>query len=1139
MATLDDLRGGNYSELVTKLDDFIRRYYLDKVIRGTIYTFSFLLGAYLVFALAEYLLFLPSVARAVLFYGLIAAALVSFSGWIFLPLARYYHFTKTISYEEAAKFIGKHFKEVDDRLLNILQLREQAATNALAQAGLNQKIAKVKNVPFGGAVNIKLNRRYAVRYLLPVFGVLLLIVITAPRVLTESSRRLIQYDKVFEKEAPFKFKVLNDKLQAVQYSNYTVEVEVNGDVLPQDAFLNAGDVQYKMERKGKNKFRYTFANVLKSVEFQLAANGFSSQPYELEVIPKPSLTKFSIEARYPKYIGKQDETFRNTGDISVPEGTELVWKFSTSGASGITLKSNDETIETKSSGNIFSALRKVKQDWQYQVKLNNDKYNISDSVAYQISVVPDQNPSISVEKFEDTTQTKIQYFAGTVSDDYGLRKLDFHYNVKSSDGSTKAFAKPISVNGKDDNFNYVFDLTQFDVKPGETLEYFFEVWDNDGVNGSKSTRSAVMTYTLPTLEEMEKQSDENSKELQENLSKSLKELKDLNKQLEQEKKDLLQKKNLNWEDTKKLNDLLEQQKKLMDQIKQMQQQYQQNNEQKKDFQKPNEQLEQKQEQLEKLAQEMQSPELQDLMKKIQELLEKQNKDQLLQQLEQNQQKTESMEKQLERLESLYKQLQFEEKFEQIQDKLEELAKKQDDVQKETESQDKKDAKSPEAKEELEKKQDDIAKEFDKIQEELKELEEMNKDLEQPMGLPDMKDKEQNADKELEKSKEQLSKGNNSKASESQKGASKEMKEMAEAMEQMMEGAEMQQMEQDMKAIRQILENLVTASFKQEDIIDRTKAANIQNPSYLKIIQDQKRLQDDLKMVEDSMQALAKRNFQIAGFVNDEIEKINTNIGGTTKNLVDRRPQMAASNQQFIMTSLNNLALIFDEQMQQMQQQMSGKMAGSQMCNKPGGSGESVGGLMKKQKQLSDKITDKQGGKKPGEKPGEKPGNKPGQGKPGEQGGPGQQGGQGGSEGFSSEDLARMAAEQAAIRNALKELSDKINKDGKNSLGLDQIEKLMDMNERDLVNRQITNETLKRQNEIITRLLESEKAERERDQDEKRQAEQGKDQTPPLPPNVEEYLKKRRAELELYKTLPPQLRPFYKNLVQDYYNKIPQ
>ena len=138
MATLDDLRGGNYSELVTKLDDFIRKFYLDKVIRGTIYTFSFLLGAYLVFALAEYLLFLPSVARAVLFYGLIAAALVSFSGWIFLPLARYYRFTKTISYEEAAKFIGKHFKEVDDRLLNILQLREQAATNTLAQAGLNQ-----------------------------------------------------------------------------------------------------------------------------------------------------------------------------------------------------------------------------------------------------------------------------------------------------------------------------------------------------------------------------------------------------------------------------------------------------------------------------------------------------------------------------------------------------------------------------------------------------------------------------------------------------------------------------------------------------------------------------------------------------------------------------------------------------------------------------------------------------------------------------------------------------------------------------------------------------------------------------------------------------------------------------------------
>jgi hypothetical protein len=47
---------------------------------------------------------------------------------------------------------------------------------------------------------------------------------------------------------------------------------------------------------------------------------------------------------------------------------------------------------------------------------------------------------------------------------------------------------------------------------------------------------------------------------------------------------------------------------------------------------------------------------------------------------------------------------------------------------------------------------------------------------------------------------------------------------------------------------------------------------------------------------------------------------------------------------------------------------------------------------------------------------------------------------------------------------------------------------MDKIETDLVNKRLTKEMLKRQQQILTRLLEHEKAEREREQDEQRQAE---------------------------------------------------
>jgi hypothetical protein len=41
----------------------------------------------------------------------------------------------------------------------------------------------------------------------------------------------------------------------------------------------------------------------------------------------------------------------------------------------------------------------------------------------------------------------------------------------------------------------------------------------------------------------------------------------------------------------------------------------------------------------------------------------------------------------------------------------------------------------------------------------------------------------------------------------------------------------------------------------------------------------------------------------------------------------------------------------------------------------------------------------------------------------------------------------------------------------------------------------------------------------------------------LPPEIEEYLKKKEAELELYKTVPPDLKPFYRDLVEQYYKSL--
>jgi hypothetical protein len=159
------------------------------------------------------------------------------------------------------------------------------------------------------------------------------------------------------------------------------------------------------------------------------------------------------------------------------------------------------------------------------------------------------------------------------------------------------------------------------------------------------------------------------------------------------------------------------------------------------------------------------------------------------------------------------------------------------------------------------------------------------------------------------------------------------------------------------------------------------------------------------------------------------------------------------------------------------------------------------------------------------------GAKDGKGKDGKEK-PGGSGG-GGTHPSNSKEFAQLAAKQAALRDALRKLQKEKQEQGKGDKALDDIMDEMNKIEIDLVNKKLTNEMLQRQDQILTRLLEHEKAEREREQDEQREAEVARQQQPKMPPALEEYLKKRRAEVEQFRTVSPALKPYYKQLVEEY------
>lgn len=1106
----------NYSLLIQKLDEFIRKYYVNQMIKGALYSLGMIIFLFVVFTVLEYFYYFSQSGRKTLFFSFIGVSgLVLFFG-VILPLIKYFKLGKTISHEQAAVIVGEHFVDVKDKLLNVLQLKAQSstATSDLIEASINQKSESIRLVPFKKAIDLTNNKRH-LRYFIPPLLLLLAILFGSPSVITDSTFRIINNDKDFEKAAPFYFKIAEKELSILENEDFDLDVEVEGSILPDEVFINIEDYQYRLEKKSRNTFSYTFKNVHKNQKFNLFSGKVESKDHELIMLPKPALLDFTVDLDYPAYTQRKDESIENIGDLTIPAGTQVRWSMHTANTDDLSIRFQNTGTITKverEGKDLYKFKHRLMNDDRYTMHISNANMPMGDSVGYFINVIPDLYPEINAKLHEDSLQQEIQYFVGNTSDDYGLSKLTFNYQVLDENGILQSsIVEPLPLKkGNSEAFSYLFDISELKLGPGHQVNYYFESFDNDAVHGSKSTKTTVLNYAKPTIDELEKLEDENEEEIKAKLEDSLKESEKIREELKKLREKLLQEKTLEWQDKKELEKLLERQRELQEEMKKAQEKMKENLKNQNEMQKDSE-MKEKLEKLNEMMEESMDTEMQDLMEKIQELMEELDKDQAMEMMKEMEKKDQAIEKDMDRLLELYKQLEVEKEIQEVIEKLEEMAEKQEKLSEESKKEESK-------AEDIEKKQEELNKEFEELQKEMEELEKKNEELEYPKEMGDDNEEEmKDIEKEMEDSQEQLQQENKGKASKSQKSASDKMKSMAGNLQSsMMEGAA-DQAEEDLKALRQLLENIVGLSFDQEELVNEFAATSTTTPRYVALVKDQFKIQNDFQLVEDSLQELSKRVSQIESFVIDKVSEINYNLEEGIEKLEDRRKPEASQHQRFAMKNLNDLALMLAESMDQMQQQMAGMMPGSQMCNKPGGKGQGKDGkvpmdkISEGQKELGEQMQKMMDGKGKGGKPGE---------------------------GGDAKEFAEAAKKQAELRKALEAMQQKNGEDGKGmSKELQEAIEQMNENEIDFVNKRLNAEMLKRQSNIETRLLEAEKAEREREYDNKRKGETAVAIERKFPPSLADYIKQREAEIDMYKSVSPTLKPYYKQLVEEYYKKL--
>ena len=224
-------------------------------------------------------------------------------------------------------------------------------------------------------------------------------------------------------------------------------------------------------------------------------------------------------------------------------------------------------------------------------------------------------------------------------------------------------------------------------------------------------------------------------------------------------------------------------------------------------------------------------------------------------------------KELDRAIEHFKKLAMQEKANEIKQEIEDLIRKQDELNKQTE-------KKEESLFKKTQEQEKIKEDFHNIQSDLMELQEKNQDLENPEDL-NTEEKEEEINESLKNSVNELKDNKLKKASKSQQNTKKQLEELAQQLEGLQNNNHQEQ--EDMENIRLLLEQLVEFSLNQEDLLNKLKKTNMQDPKFVNIGQEQRKLSDEILIIEDSLDALAMRQLMISNKINKEVQYIKRGL----------------------------------------------------------------------------------------------------------------------------------------------------------------------------------------------------------------------------------------------------------------------
>ena len=1053
-----------YDQIQDKLNGLRQRGKTIVLMSGSLLFLAILIIVALAFIILEAIFHLPPTGRLILVMGYITLSITVLGWWMGRPLLSLWFRKSHPDDDSLALQVGEKFPHIKDRLTDGLQVfraqqeRKYATSSALARASLEEIVKAVDPLDFRSVIS-KTGLINSARFLILILATTIFAFGLFPRSLGNGLTRISQPHRPFIEPIPYRFSLLPGNVRVIQGENVDISLKGEG-TLPEKLSLFLKEEGDEIREKVFQKpFVYPIVSIRNSIEYFAQAEQFRTPNYKIEVVQRPMVRMLRVKKSPPAYAREEYVMQEpNVGEVEALKGARIeVSVTANKQIANATIafeKGNNRKMiihGRKASGTFI-----VTDDDRYWIELT-DTLGISNSdpISYTIHMQPDLYPVARIlypAKNVDLDEGMTLPLTLEGEDDYGISRCRIGYQVyRGGEDTLDVETSFVPLNLEEESrktlLNFTWELQALDLFPEDVISYFFEVFDNDEISGPKSVRSRTYTARFPSMYEIFNEVEDEQSDQAESLMEIYKESQTLQNELERISEDMKGGKELEWEERKSLERMNEDQQRMMDKVEDLRERL----DNLVDLLERNDLLSMetltKYQELQKLYQEIASPELLEAMKKLQEAVDQISQDALKKTAEQFKLSQENFLRSLERTISLLKRLQIEQKTDELVKRMEDLLERQESINQKMTRESEKDLQ-------------ELTKEEERVREDTETLrQEMDKLLEKMEDIPDMPISQLEAIKDLMDQKallDQLTRanqamksGNKQQASNEGTGAQQTMQTMTEMMKEMQRNLQSNQKQRVADALNRASLRLLQLSKGQEDLMTGTRSGKV---SGNEAAQKQMSLLTGLSQVADSLIQLSRQTFFVTPEMGRAMGAAQNQMQQALRLMEQSSGSGVSKNQGSAMGSLNQAVLAIQNAMEKMSGSQSGlgieqfMLQMEQMAMQQMGINQQTLELAQKgQLSLSEQAA-----------------------------------------------MARLAAEQGALKKALEELLREFGNRSEITGRLDQMVEDMEEVVKNLRQQNATPETIRRQERILSRLLDAQHSIRQREYSQKRQARQGID-----------------------------------------------